>query len=304
MSLKSGLIQIFFSHIKREFLINFRSLIDVISIISFMILIITLFVLGIGPFEEKLKLVSNAIFWIGLILAIIPSLEKTLQRDYDNGWLDQAITSPTSMELILLSKSLAYWLIVIIPLLISLPLFIVLLNINLKLIPWLLVSILVGGLSISLIGIIGSALTLGAKRGNILLPILIIPLIIPILIFGVGISEAVRIDESPVGNLSGGERQGVAIARAIYNNAELIVLDEPTTALSLIETQKVFDFVDNVKKSGRSVLFIGHNIYHVYDISDRFIVLDRGEVVHQLNKNDIEGPEALMKVMKDAVSKH
>ena len=201
MSSESNLIQIFISHIKREFLINFRSLIDVISIISFMILIVTLFVIGIGPFEEKLNLVSNAIFWIGLILAIIPSLEKTLQRDYDNGWLDQTITSPTPMELILLSKSLAYWMIVIIPLLISLPLFIVLLNINLKLIPWLLISILVGGLSISLIGIIGSALTLGAKRGNILLPILIIPLIIPILIFGVGISEAVRINESPIGNL-------------------------------------------------------------------------------------------------------
>ena len=201
MSLKSNFIEIFISHIKREFLINFRSLIDVISIISFMILIVTLFVLGIGPFEEKLRLISNAIFWIGLILAIIPSLEKTLQRDYDNGWLDQAITSPPPMELILLSKSLAYWLIVIIPLLISLPLFIVLLNINLKLIPWLLISILVGGLSISLIGIIGSALTLGAKRGNILLPILIIPLIIPILIFGVGISEAVIINESPLGNL-------------------------------------------------------------------------------------------------------
>ena len=201
MSVQSSFIQIFISHIKREFLINFRSLIDVISIISFMILIVMLFVLGIGPFEEKLRLISNAIFWIGLILAIIPSLEKTLQRDYDNGWLDQAITSPTPMELILLSKSLAYLLIVIIPLLISLPLFIVILNINLKLIPWLLISIPVGGLSISLIGIIGSALTLGAKRGNILLPILIIPLIIPILIFGVGISEAVRINESPLGNL-------------------------------------------------------------------------------------------------------
>ena len=201
MYFQSSFIQIFISHIKREFLINFRSLVDVVSIISFMILIVTLFILGIGPFEEKLRLISNAIFWIGLILAIIPSLEKTLQIDYDNGWLDQAITSPIPMELILLSKSLAYWLIVIIPLLISLPLFIVLLNINLKLIPWLLISILVGGLSISLIGIIGSALTLGAKRGNILLPILIIPLIIPILIFGVGISEAVRINESPVGNL-------------------------------------------------------------------------------------------------------
>ena len=201
MFLQPSFIQIFISHIKREFLINFRSLVDVISIISFMILIVTLFILGIGPFEEKLRLISNAIFWIGLILAIIPSLEKTLQRDYDNGWLDQTITSPIPMELVLLSKSLAYWLIVIIPLLISLPLFIVFLNINLKLIPWLLISIIVGGLSISLIGIIGSALTLGAKRGNILLPILIIPLIIPILIFGVGISEAIIINESPVGNL-------------------------------------------------------------------------------------------------------
>ena len=201
MSSESNLIQIFISHIKREFLINFRSLIDVISIISFMILIVTLFVLGIGPFEEKLKLVSNAIFWIGLILAIIPSLEKTLQRDYDNGWLDQTITSPLPLEFILLSKSIAYWLIIIVPLLISFPFLVILLNISFKLIPWLFISIIIGGLSISLIGIIGSALTLGAKRGNILLPILIIPFIIPILIFGIGISETITINESPRGNL-------------------------------------------------------------------------------------------------------
>ena len=201
MSLQSSFIQIFISHIKREFLINFRSLVDVISIISFMILIVTLFVLGIGPFEEKLKLISNAIFWIGLILAIIPSLEKTLQRDYDNGWLDQTITSPLPLEFILLSKSIAYWLIIIVPLLISLPFFVILLNISFKLIPWLFISIIIGGLSISLIGIIGSALTLGAKRGNILLPILIIPFIIPILVFGIGISETISINESPRGNL-------------------------------------------------------------------------------------------------------
>ena len=109
---------------------------------------------------------------------------------------------------------------------------------------------------------------------------------------------------SPVGNLSGGERQGVAIARAIYNNAELIILDEPTNNLSLNETQKVFDFVLNVKKSNRSVLFIGHNIYHVYDISDRFVILDRGEVVHQLDKKDIATPEELMKIMRDTIKKH
>ena len=116
-------------------------------------------------------------------------------------------------------------------------------------------------------------------------------------------SELINAD-SPVGNLSGGERQGVAIARAIYNNAELIILDEPTNNLSLNETQKVFDFVLNVKKSNRSVLFIGHNIYHVYDISDRFVILDRGEVVHQINKEDIGTPEELMKIMRDTIKSH
>ena len=67
---------------------------------------------------------------------------------------------------------------------------------------------------------------------------------------------------------------------------------------------KVFDFVLNVKKSNRSVLFIGHNIYHVYDISDRFVILDRGEVVHHLDKKDIATPEELMKIMRDTIKKH
>ena len=124
------------------------------------------------------------------------------------------------------------------------------------------------------------------------------------LIREIGFTSKLIDAESPVGNLSGGERQGVAIARAIYNNAELIILDEPTNALSLNETQKVFDFVRNVKKSNRSVLFIGHNIYHVYDISDRFVILDRGEVVHQLDKKEIDTPEELMKIMRDTIKKH
>ena len=124
------------------------------------------------------------------------------------------------------------------------------------------------------------------------------------LIREIGFTSKLIDAESPVGNLSGGERQGVAIARAIYNNAELIILDEPTNALSLNETQKVFEFVNNVKKSNRSVLFIGHNIYHVYDISDRFVILDRGEVVHQLNKEEIQSPEELMKLMRDTIKKH
>ena len=92
----------------------------------------------------------------------------------------------------------------------------------------------------------------------------------------IGFTSKVFSPDSIVGQLSGGERQGVALARAIYNKADLIVMDEPTTALSLTETEKVFRFVRAVRAGGRSVLFIGHNIHHVFDIAERFVVMDRG----------------------------
>ena len=196
----SSLTYIFIAHMKRDLLTNSRSLIDLISIIGFMLLIILLFPLGIGPDKEKLGIVSNAIIWIGLIIAILPSLEKILQKDYESGWLDQIATTDVPLEIVLLSKSISYWLIVLIPTILSSPLFAILLSMELKYLPWLILSMSIGGLGISLIGLNGSALILGAKRGNILLPILIIPLMIPILIFGVGINEAIKIGESPFGN--------------------------------------------------------------------------------------------------------
>ena len=192
---------LFLSHIKRDVLVNTRSLIDVISVFGFMLLIIILFPIGIGPTKEKLDIVSNAVLWISLIIAIIPSLEKMLQKDFDSGWLDQIATSPAPLEIILLAKSISHWLIVIIPLIIASPLFAILLDLEFNQIPWIILSMSIGGLSISLIGIIGAALVLGARRGNVLLPVLIIPLIIPILIFGVGINEAVEIGNSPLSHL-------------------------------------------------------------------------------------------------------
>jgi simple sugar transport system ATP-binding protein len=110
-------------------------------------------------------------------------------------------------------------------------------------------------------------------------------------------SRGIGVD-SVVGRLSGGERQGVAIARAIYNKADLIVLDEPTTALSLTETEKVFRFVRAVRASGRSILFIGHNIHHVYDIADRFVVLDRGRVALTTTKAEVGSAEDLIAFME------
>ena len=200
-SVYSSWSNIFIAHVKRDILTNSRSLIDLISIVGFMILIIILFPLGLGPIQEKLNIVSNAIIWIGLILAIIPSLEKLLQKDFENGWLDQIATSPIPLEIVMLSKGISYWLIILIPLIITSPIFAILLGMDLKNIPWLVISISAGSLAISLIGLSGSALILGARRGNILLPILIIPLMTPILIFGVGVNEAIKINASPYGNL-------------------------------------------------------------------------------------------------------
>ena len=108
----------------------------------------------------------------------------------------------------------------------------------------------------------------------------------------IGFTSKVFTPQSIVGQLSGGERQGVAIARAIYNKADLIVLDEPTTALSLTETAKVFHFVRQVRASGRSILFIGHNIHHVLDIADRFVVLDRGRVALEATKAEMTRPSS------------
>ena len=84
--------------------------------------------------------------------------------------------------------------------------------------------------------------------------------------------------ESIVKSFSGGEKQGVAIVRALYFDAEIIVLDEPTMGLSLQETRKLLNFVRNIKAAGKSAVFIDHNIFHVYSVADRVVVLDRGRV--------------------------
>ena len=115
----------------------------------------------------------------------------------------------------------------------------------------------------------------------------------------IGFTSKVFSPNSIVGQLSGGERQGVAIARAIYNQSELIILDEPTTALSLTETAKVFHFVRQARAAGRAILFIGHNIHHVFDIAERVVVLDRGRVALQATKAELGSAEALIKFMED-----
>jgi simple sugar transport system ATP-binding protein len=106
--------------------------------------------------------------------------------------------------------------------------------------------------------------------------------------------------ESEIGTFSGGEKQGVAIVRALYFHAELIILDEPTMGLALKETRKLLDFVQQVREEGKSVIIIDHNVFHVYEVADRVVVLDRGGVAGQFQTQDITLDDLLNKMYKVA----
>jgi simple sugar transport system ATP-binding protein len=101
---------------------------------------------------------------------------------------------------------------------------------------------------------------------------------------GIGVDATVK-------QLSGGERQGIAIGRAMHFNADLIVLDEPTVALAVKEVRKVLDFVRSIKASGRACVYIEHNLAHVHEVADRMVILDRGEVVAEIAPKDMTVPE-------------
>ena len=108
-----------------------------------------------------------------------------------------------------------------------------------------------------------------------------------------GFTSSAITPDSIIKTFSGGERQGVAITRALYFKAELIMLDEPTMGLSLSETTKVLDFVHRIKAEGKSCIFIDHNIFHVYPVCDRIVVLDRGTIAGQYLKNELSLEELI-----------
>ncbi len=113
-----------------------------------------------------------------------------------------------------------------------------------------------------------------------------------------GFTSSAVTPESVVKTFSGGERQGVAITRALYFKAELIILDEPTMGLSLSETKKCLDFVEGIKKAGKSAIFIDHNIFHVHPVADRIVILDRGTVAGQFVKNQLTVDELIDRLQR------
>ena len=121
-----------------------------------------------------------------------------------------------------------------------------------------------------------------------------------LMIESMGFTSAAVTPDSVVRTFSGGEKQGVAIVRALYFQAELIILDEPTMGLSLSETRKLLEFVRGIKEAGKTCIFIDHNVFHVHSVADRIVVLDRGEVAGEFLTKDIALEDLMDKMYRVA----
>jgi simple sugar transport system ATP-binding protein len=121
-----------------------------------------------------------------------------------------------------------------------------------------------------------------------------------LMVGSMGFTSSAVVPDSVVRTFSGGEKQGVAIVRALYFEAELIILDEPTMGLSLSETRKLLEFVRDIKKAGKSAIFIDHNVFHVYSVADRVAVLDRGKVAGEFLTKDITLEQLMDKMYRVA----
>jgi simple sugar transport system ATP-binding protein len=121
-----------------------------------------------------------------------------------------------------------------------------------------------------------------------------------LMVGSMGFTSSAVVPDSVVRTFSGGEKQGVAIVRALYFEAELIILDEPTMGLSLSETRKLLVFVRDIKKAGKSAIFIDHNVFHVYSVADRVVVLDRGKVAGEFLTKDITLEQLMDKMYRVA----
>ena len=181
----------FMSILKRDLHLASRQGMDNMMVVMFFVLVVVLFPFGVGPEPNILARIAAGVIWVAALLASMLSLERLFQADYEDGSLELLSLSPTAFEVIVLAKVTAHWLTTGFPLIIAAPLLAILLNMNTEGFPVLILALVLGTPSLSLVGAVGAALILGSRRGGVLLALLILPLYIPVLIFGVSAVDAV-----------------------------------------------------------------------------------------------------------------
>lgn len=180
----------FLTVLRRDVLQAMRRKSEVLTSVFFFVVVAALFPLGIGPELKTLRLVAPGILWVGALLASMLSLGRMFAADHQDGTLEQMALSPTSLTGLVVAKVLAHWLLSGLPLVLLSPLLALLFDLDAAAVGVLVLTLLVGTPLLSLIGSIGAALTLGVRGGDVLLSLLILPLYVPVLVFGAGAVQA------------------------------------------------------------------------------------------------------------------
>lgn len=157
--------------------------------LAFFLIVVVLVPFGVGPDVTLLARIAPGMLWIGALLACLLSLDRIFQLDFEDGSLDLLATAPIPMEGVVAVKALAHWLVTGLPLVLAAPVLAVLMNLPGPGYFWLVLSLLVGTPALSMIGAFGAALTVGLKRGGLLLSLLVLPLYVPVLIFGTEVAR-------------------------------------------------------------------------------------------------------------------
>lgn len=196
--------------LRRDLMLAFRHRGELANPLLFFVIVVTLFPLGVGPESATLSRIAPGILWVAALLASLLSLETIFRSDFDDGSLEQMLLSPHPAALLAATKVLVHWLVTGVPLILLSPLLGVLLHLPGDAMGALLASLALGTPVLSLVGAIGVALTVGLRRGGILLALLILPLYTPVLIFGA----------SAVANAAA----GLPVAGQLYLLAALLIL--------------------------------------------------------------------------------
>ena len=181
-----SLTQAFLAIIRRDLLLAFRRRAEMANPLLFFVLVVTLFPLAVGAAPNLLQAMAPGVIWVSALLATLLSLDGLFRSDFEDGSLEQLILSPHPMSILVLGKVLAHWLVTGLPLILIAPLLALFLGLPDAAMSTLWLTLILGTPVLSLIGAIGVALTVGLRRGGMILSLLVLPLYIPVLIFASG----------------------------------------------------------------------------------------------------------------------
>ena len=199
---KSSLLQLLVLVIRRDLVLAMRRRADVLTTLVFFVIVVSLFPLGVGPELGMLRKMAPGVLWVAALLASMLSLGRLFSADYQDGTLEQMMLAPQSLSMLVLGKMIAHWMVSGLPLVLMAPVLGLQFDMSARPLGVLIIGLLLGTPILSMIGAIGAALNLGLRGGGVLLSLLVLPLCIPVLIFGTGAVEAISSGLSVASHLS------------------------------------------------------------------------------------------------------